>query len=188
MVRVWRCNDAFVFVNRKDLCIQLTVETHVELQLAFLRGFQSYDDDIICLRSKDGTHILHAVHLVGSGIQRIAEVQFTTVVNRLRVAVVVELEFQAAQRQEAHAVRAAEEVLIQQLVSLLFTTHQRQVAHLLQVFTGFRAIIVVRGTAPEGFLVELDFFLLDATINHCPQMGIAYGQRFQPFLGGLVVP
>ena len=84
--------------------------------------------------------------------------------------------------------RAAEEVLVQQLVGLLFTTHQRQVANLLQVFTGFRTVIVVRGTAPEGFLVQLDFFLLDTAIDHCPQMGIAYGQRFQPFLGGLVVP
>ena len=60
--------DAFMFENRKDLCNQLAVEAHVELQLALLRGFQSYDDDIICLRSKDGTHILHAIHLVGSGV------------------------------------------------------------------------------------------------------------------------
>ena len=84
--------------------------------------------------------------------------------------------------------RTTEKVLIQQLMSLLFTTHQRQVAHLLQVFTGLRTVIVVRGTAPEGFLVELDFLCFDATINHCPKMGIANGQRFQPFLGGLVVP
>ena len=84
--------------------------------------------------------------------------------------------------------RTTEKVLIQQLMSLLFTTHQRQVTNLLQVFAGFRTVIVVRGTAPEGFLVQLDFLLLDTAIDHCPQMGISYGQRFQPFLGRLVVP
>ena len=49
---------------------------------------------------------------------------------------------------------AMEEITIQQLVSFLFTPHQCQVAHFLQMFTGLGTVIVVGRTAPKGFLVQ----------------------------------
>ena len=132
--------NALALSYSKHIGLQLGIEMDIELQLTFFAGRQAYDDGMIGLRGKDGTFVTDTIVGVGGGGQRIGEVQLATIVGYILMA---QRELDGAQRQETHAVRTVEEILIQQLMSLFLATHQRQVAHLLQMLKGLRAVVVV---------------------------------------------
>ena len=62
--------------------------------------------------------------------------------------------------------RSLDEILAYQLLSLFLTPLEYQAAHLLQMCLGLRAVVVVRRTTPEGFLIQLNLFDVGAAIDH----------------------
>ena len=134
---------AFKYISY--LCFQLRVEVYVELQGSLLARLDTNNDYVVGLRSKDGTFISHAVNLIGSGIQGIPKCQFTFVVGRVQWLgnTIVERQLDAAHRQEPHAVRAFEEILVNDGVCFLFPSLEDQLSHLRKMGLGFGAVIVM---------------------------------------------
>ena len=79
-------------------------------------------------------------------------------------------------------------VPVEQLVGLVFFAGVDQVADFLQMGKRLFGVVVVGLTAPESFLVQLDFLGLDTAIDHGSENGIAYGKGFQPCLCRLAIP
>ena len=84
--------------------------------------------------------------------------------------------------------RTFEEITVGQGMGLLFAPLEEEPTDLSEMGLGFWTIVVVRTAAPECLLVQLYLFFIGAPIHHSSQMGVAYGQGFEPMGCGTVVP
>ena len=89
-----------------------------------------HDDGIVGLRSEDGTLVTHTVTYIGCGVERIAQRQLAAVVLHVGMP---QLQLDAAQGQETHAVRSLEEVLVNELMGFFLLALKDQPTHFGQV-------------------------------------------------------
>jgi hypothetical protein len=85
-------------------------------------------------------------------------------------------------------VRALEEIFVENGVGSLFFAGEDRIANGLKMSLGLWAVIVVGRTTPESLLVELDLLDIRFSIDHCSEVGVTYGQSFQPVTGWLTIP
>ena len=95
---------------------------------------------------------------------------------------------EAAQREKTLAVRTGNELLVDERFRFLLASRVDELADLVEVLERRLAVIVVRGTAPEGRFVQLDGFVGDAAEHHCGHLAVAQGQGFEPSPGRGVIP
>ena len=94
---------------------------------------------------------------------------------------------QRAQRQEAHAVLAGEEVAVDDTFGLIFLAVTNEFTHPLQRVFGAWRVVVVRRSRPERRLIEVDTLVCGTTIDHRSDEAVAQRQRFPPVVGGLLI-
>ena len=177
--------DSLMLRDGKDFRLQLGREINVERQRALLAGPQLDDNHIVGQRGEDRTLVFHALIYIRCGGGGIAQVQCPAVFVHVCVA---QLQLQAAHREEAHAVRAFDEVLVEQLGGLALLALEDELPHLRQFCQRLRTVVRVGAAAPEGLLVQLDFLGVSPAIDHGSQRTVADGQCFEPVGGRIVVP
>ena len=95
---------------------------------------------------------------------------------------------ETAQCEETLAVRARNELFVDERFRFLFASRIDELADLVEVLEGGLAVVVVRGAAPEGRFVQLDGLVGDAAEHHCGHLAVAEGQGFEPPAGRGVIP
>ena len=164
-------------LGSNHLARKKAAQTGRESQTVRLVGRKPYDDGIVGQRCEHRAFVRHAIGLVAGYVLGRRQIQFSVVAADI---LMVETEFQTAQRQEAHAMRPLEEVFVQQPFGFFFPAGKYQAAHLGQEGFGLWAVIVVGGAAPECLLVQLYLLGVSPAINHGSQMAVAHRQRLQP--------
>ena len=109
------------------------------LQLAFIRqgkvqrtgfiGLEFHGNDIVGHRCYHCTAVVYIPDPIADSHRGIVQQQFTTVVTG--VLVVPELQKDVTHRQETHAVRTLDKILVQQFMGFFLATVEDQLAHFL---------------------------------------------------------
>ena len=176
---------AFMSRHRERIRLQLTGEVDAKRQGPFLVGLQTHHDDVVGLRGKDRANVFHAIIGIRGGGGGITQVEVPAIAVHV---LMLQVDSHVAERQELHAVRAFDEILVDYLVGFLLLAGEDEVSHLLQVRLGLGTVVVVWTARPEGLLVELDCLHVGAPIDHGAEMGVAYRERLQPVGGRFRVP
>ena len=100
---------------------------HSETEGVLLIRLQMDNDNTISLRGKDSALVLYTFIYIRGGGGSVSQIQGTLVFLHILVA---QGKLQAAHRQEAHTVRARDEVLVNQLRGLILLALENQTAHL----------------------------------------------------------
>ena len=151
-------------------------------------GLQTDNDDAVGHRGKGGTTVVVPMMLERDGRECLLQVELTTIVGHLCVRDIVVGHPQTAQMQVFLAVRTFDELLVNQVLSLLLLSVEDIVAHCGQVGCGCTAVIIVGTSAPERVFVELDLIDARSAVYHTAYTAITNRQGLEPYLCGLVVP
>ena len=122
--------------------LQRRGELQIERQGAFLVGFQLDDNHTIGQRGEDGALVLHTIICIMCSGNSITQIQVAVVAGNF---LMTQLNLQAAQREETHAVGAFEEVLVNELMGFILLAFEDELAHLLQMGLCLRAVVIMRG-------------------------------------------
>ena len=182
---IYGCLNAVMRSYSRHFCLQRAREVQIERQRSFLACLQPNDDDAVSLRGEDRTFVPYSFIYIRSRSESTGKIQLATIVTHVGMA---ELQLYTAQGQKAHAVRSLEKELVQEGMSSFFVTLENQIAHFLKMLLCLRTVIIVRRTAPERFLIELDFLIVRTSIDHGTHVGIAYRQSFQPVSCRSLIP
>ena len=144
------------------------------------------DDDTIWERGEGGACELHAIYRESSRGNRLLQVKVSCKLFCLSIA--LHLDMKISHGKETHAVRTGDEVLVDEGCRLFLPAIEYQLPYLGEGCKRLGTVVLVWTTAPESFLIELDGLILDATIDHAAQVGVANRQSFQPMLGRSIVP
>ena len=151
-------------------------------------GLKSHHDDAVRHRGKGGATIVMSVVIEADTRQGRGKVEFAMVVAHLTGVNACMGHLQTAQREILHAVRSLDELLVYQVLSLLFLAVEDEAAHLFQICFCCGAVVIMWTSTPERVFVQLNLFCLRAAIDHSSQSAVAYGECLQPDGGRFVVP
>ena len=101
--------DTLALSDSKHISLQLGVEMDVKIELTLFRSRQAYDDGMVSQRGKYGALVLDTIMSIGGCCQGIGKVELATIVGDI---LMTQRELDTAQRQETHAVRSMEEILV----------------------------------------------------------------------------
>ena len=166
--------DAFVVGALDDGCDAMVADALLRRERAFV-GHGEIESAALVGRELNGNHVIgqggyhlppvaDAADVVADAGDGIVDVEVALVGRG--VAVVPEFEEYVAQREEAHAMRPTDEILVDELLGLSLLAIEDELAHLLQMALGLRAVVVVRAAGPESLFVELNLFGVGAAIDH----------------------
>ena len=158
-----------------------------EGQCALLAGVQPDDEGAVAKRGERAPCVADTVRREADPRDGAGQVQVAAIVLDL-LRHVLEMHPKAPQREEPLAVRAGNELLVDERFRLLLASRVDELADLVEVLEGGLAIVVVRGTAPEGGFVQLDGLVGDAAEHHRGHLAIAEGQGLEPPAGRGVIP
>ena len=177
--------------ERLPLCRNLEGELAIlregEGQCALLAGVQPDDEGAVAQRGERAPRVADAVRREADPRDGAGQVQVAAVVLDL-LRHVLEMHPEAAQREEPLAVRAGNELFVDQRLRFLLASRVDELADLVEVLERRLAVVVVRGTAPEGGFVQLDGLVGDAAEHHRGHLAVAEGQGFEPPAGRGVIP
>ncbi len=149
---------------------------------------QTHHDDAVRHGGEGGTPVVVSVMVKGDVRQGGRQVQFTVVVRHLTLRYSLVRHLQTAEREVLHAVRPFDESLVDEVLRLFLLSVEDEVAHIGQIALRRGAVVVVRTSAPERVLVQLQLVGLCASVNHSAQPSVTDWQGFQPDGGRFVVP
>ena len=161
-------------------------ESGVESETVGLVGCEADYHHIVC-KGGDGLTCEGGLpHPVLHPCRCLTDIQPSAVIGCLFV--IWKSEEQAAQCLVGHTVSGCLEVLSDQMLRLTALAGKNQFSHLRQHLQGIWIVIPVGTSSPHGFLVELDFLMGGATVNHSTQARIAQRKGFCPSGGRMVIP
>src|SRR5574344_211140 len=99
-----------------------------------------------------------------------------------------EVHADTAHCEETHAMRSFHKSLVDKIFCLLFFSIKNKAAHLCEMLERFLTIIVMRASAPESLLIQLNLFDFCTTIYHSTHTRVAQWQGFQPHSGRFIIP
>ena len=165
---------------------QQTFVRDLEPKGFLLVGIQAHHDHIVGQRRIGATGVSHTVGLVADMVHGRSQIELTAVIAHLLHA--GELDKHTSQQQIFHAKGLLDEVLVDQLGSLLLLIIEYQPAHLSQMTECLGGIVIVGSTRPKGLFVQLHFLTLGASIDHSTHVRVAYWQCLMPVGCGLLIP
>ena len=177
--------------ERFPLCSNLEGEFAIlrerERERTLLARVELDDDGAVAHRGERAPRVADAVRREADPRDSAGQVQVTAVVVDL-LRHVLEMHPEAAQREEPLAVRTGNELLVDQRFRFLFASGVDELADLVEVLQRRLAVVVVRGTAPEGGFVQLDGLVGDAAEHHRGHLAVAEGEGLQPTAGRGIIP